>query len=237
MRSRSTRSTASRRHATSGSATAPNSWSRIACASSSTSPKPPATPPAGRDANGKLQLRRLHPAVHDARRPARRALSQLDRGTPARASFRRGTLISASSGAATAAPTTCCESPTSRLLDLLTEPAASHSFTLPARDEHGMETLAMIRDRGVNQAADALAQSVDHILGFFATLRAELASTSPASTSTNSCEQDRSPPAPRTRQRRHRHVQRRGPYDAALVFHLDGPWSATTSPPTTSGCS
>lgn len=51
---------------------------------------------------------------------------------------------------------------------------ATYSFTLPARDEHGMKTLSELRNRGINLVADALAQSTDHILGFFTMLRAEL---------------------------------------------------------------
>jgi MutS domain V len=50
-----------------------------------------------------------------------------------------------------------------------------HSFAISDRDEAGMETLAQLRDRGVALAANALAQSTDHVLGFFAQLRAELA--------------------------------------------------------------
>jgi DNA mismatch repair ATPase MutS len=51
---------------------------------------------------------------------------------------------------------------------------ASYSFTIPARDEHGMTSLAELRDRGINLVANALAQSTDHILSFFTMLRAEL---------------------------------------------------------------
>ncbi|MGH8233307.1 MAG: MutS-related protein [Rhodanobacteraceae bacterium] len=43
------------------------------------------------------------------------------------------------------------------------------------RDLIGAKTLAQMRDRGINEVANALAQSVDHIQGFFEMLRVELA--------------------------------------------------------------
>jgi DNA mismatch repair ATPase MutS len=49
-----------------------------------------------------------------------------------------------------------------------------YSFTVPARDEHGHQALTDLRGRGINLVANALAQSVDHILSFFQALRAEL---------------------------------------------------------------
>lgn len=42
------------------------------------------------------------------------------------------------------------------------------------RDESGARALSDLKDRGVNLAANALAQSTDHILSFFQMLRAEL---------------------------------------------------------------
>lgn len=51
----------------------------------------------------------------------------------------------------------------------------SYSFTLHPRDESGARSLAELRDRGVNLAANALAQSAEHILSFFQMLRTELA--------------------------------------------------------------
>lgn len=57
---------------------------------------------------------------------------------------------------------------------LLTRGPPSHTFTIPERDESGFRALDALRDRGVNLVANALAQSNDHILGFFRTLRDEL---------------------------------------------------------------
>jgi len=50
----------------------------------------------------------------------------------------------------------------------------SYGFTVPARDEHGLQALSELRAKGITLAASALAQSVDHILSFFHALRAEL---------------------------------------------------------------
>lgn len=50
----------------------------------------------------------------------------------------------------------------------------TNSFEIADRDQGGMEALSELRGRGTNLVANALAQSVDHILGFFRTLRAEL---------------------------------------------------------------
>jgi DNA mismatch repair ATPase MutS len=48
------------------------------------------------------------------------------------------------------------------------------TIRLAERDEAGARILGEMRDRGVNLAANALAQSTDHILSFFALLRVEL---------------------------------------------------------------
>ena len=50
----------------------------------------------------------------------------------------------------------------------------SYSFTLHPRDEAGARALSTLRDRAINVAADAAAQSAEHILSFFNLLRAEL---------------------------------------------------------------
>jgi DNA mismatch repair ATPase MutS len=87
-----------------------------------------------------------------------------------------------------------------------------------------METLAAIRNRGINRAGDALAQSVDHIVGFFATLRAELAfylaclnfHEQLTAKQQPTCFPDATAPDTDT-------FTTEGLYDASLVFHLDGP--------------
>jgi DNA mismatch repair ATPase MutS len=50
-----------------------------------------------------------------------------------------------------------------------------YTFRLHPRDEGGARALSELRDRGINLVANALGQSTDHILSFFAMLRTELA--------------------------------------------------------------
>ena len=61
------------------------------------------------------------------------------------------------------------------LTRLLAEKPPSYTFHLHPRDEAGARALSELSDRGVNLAANALAQSTDHILSFFQMLRTELA--------------------------------------------------------------
>lgn len=49
-----------------------------------------------------------------------------------------------------------------------------YTFRIDDRDEAGAKALSELRNRGINLAANALAQSADHVLGFFAALRTEL---------------------------------------------------------------
>lgn len=51
----------------------------------------------------------------------------------------------------------------------------SYSFYINDRDVSGATMLSRLKDRGLNSAANALAQSADHVLGFFRMLRTELA--------------------------------------------------------------
>lgn len=51
----------------------------------------------------------------------------------------------------------------------------SHTVYIDDRDENGARALSELRNRGVNRVANALAQSAEHVLGFFTTLRTELA--------------------------------------------------------------
>jgi MutS domain V len=48
------------------------------------------------------------------------------------------------------------------------------SFTIPERDTNGFKALSELEDRGLNLVANALAQSVDHVLSFLVTLRTEI---------------------------------------------------------------
>jgi hypothetical protein len=53
--------------------------------------------------------------------------------------------------------------------------AAEYTFRLHPRDQGGFEALSELKDRGINAAANALAQSSDRVLSFFQLLRNELA--------------------------------------------------------------
>jgi hypothetical protein len=50
----------------------------------------------------------------------------------------------------------------------------SFTYQIADRDEAGAKALAALRDRGIDLVANALAQSCDHVLSYFRTLRAEL---------------------------------------------------------------
>jgi hypothetical protein len=51
---------------------------------------------------------------------------------------------------------------------------SSYSFQIPPRDDAGAHALSEMRARGLNEVANAVAQSADHVRGFFRTLRSEL---------------------------------------------------------------
>ncbi|MBO3273747.1 MutS-related protein [Pseudomonas schmalbachii] len=51
----------------------------------------------------------------------------------------------------------------------------AYIYQLAERDETGATALSELKDRGVNQVANAIAQAADHITAFFAMLRSELA--------------------------------------------------------------
>jgi len=50
-----------------------------------------------------------------------------------------------------------------------------YTFSIHPRDESGVRALSELKNEGINLVANALAQSCDHILGFFNTLHTELA--------------------------------------------------------------
>jgi len=58
---------------------------------------------------------------------------------------------------------------------LLRKRPEAYTFRLDPRDEAGARTLSELRDQAQNRVANALAQSADHVSGFFETLRNELA--------------------------------------------------------------
>jgi hypothetical protein len=98
------------------------------------------------------------------------------------------------------------------------------SFTVPDRDEAGARALSELTSRAVNDTANALAQSADHIKGFFQLLRAELAfylgclnlRDRLLAHGLPACYPD---PSPLQDDR----FDARGLYDASLALTLDGP--------------
>ncbi len=90
--------------------------------------------------------------------------------------FPRGTLLSARLGRGNRGAGYMLRSPGERsLLERLGVGGPErYGFTVPARDDYGLTALAQLRGRGINLAANALAQSTDHILAFFEALRGEL---------------------------------------------------------------
>ena len=93
--------------------------------------------------------------------------------------FRGGLLLSADLGTGNAGANYTLRRSTGRtsnlLHRLLGRGPPQYTFRIPDRDVAGAQALGEIRSRGINLVANALAQSMDHILGFFQTLRAELA--------------------------------------------------------------
>jgi DNA mismatch repair ATPase MutS len=92
--------------------------------------------------------------------------------------LRGGVLTSAELGKGNKASNLVLRKPNERgglVQRIFTKRSPSYSFSISERDENGAKALAELRDRGVNLAANALAQSTDHILSFFQMLRIELA--------------------------------------------------------------
>jgi len=96
-----------------------------------------------------------------------------------RLKFRDGVLISAALGKGNKGADYKLRRPKDRakswITRLTTPKPPAYTWRLPPRDESGASALGELRDRGLNLVANALAQSDDHILSFFAMLRAELA--------------------------------------------------------------
>jgi DNA mismatch repair ATPase MutS len=53
--------------------------------------------------------------------------------------------------------------------------SSAYRFRIDPRDEAGFRSLSELQDEGINLAANAVAQSADHVLNFFVMLRTELA--------------------------------------------------------------
>jgi MutS domain V len=90
--------------------------------------------------------------------------------------FRRGTLISAKLGKGGKGVGQVLRlQPEQGWRDRITgKNRSGYSFVVPPQDENGFRALSDLESRGLNDTANALAQSVDHIRGFFEMLCAEL---------------------------------------------------------------
>jgi len=94
--------------------------------------------------------------------------------------FRDGVLISAELGKGNKGVNYTLRNPTNlrkgwleRIFNYDKKPI--YTYTIAERDDAGARALSDLRDRGINNVANALAQSCDHILSFFTMLRIELA--------------------------------------------------------------
>jgi hypothetical protein len=93
----------------------------------------------------------------------------------ARLRFPQGVLLSARLGPGNAGTEYTVRLPRDRdWKERLTPRRSRHTLRVSLRDDDSAAALSRIRGRGLNPLADALAQSADHVLGFFRSLRTEL---------------------------------------------------------------
>lgn len=92
--------------------------------------------------------------------------------------FRNGTLISAGLGKGNKGTSYVLRKPNERdrnlLKRLFDRKTPSLTFHIADRDESGTKALSDLEARGINLAANAVAQAADHVLSFFRMLRTEL---------------------------------------------------------------
>lgn len=93
--------------------------------------------------------------------------------------FRRGVLLGAELGKGNAGTNYTVRQATgrapSRFRRLFGGGRPRYTVRIHERDEAGARYLSELRDRGLNEVANAAAQSADHVLGFFEMLKTELA--------------------------------------------------------------
>lgn len=93
--------------------------------------------------------------------------------------FRRGVTLSSTLGPGNKSSSVVLRErtqPTGRWYKRAAAKAPQHySFRIPERDDSGFRALGDLRGRAVNNVANAVAQSADHVTSYFAQLRAELA--------------------------------------------------------------
>lgn len=93
--------------------------------------------------------------------------------------FRGGVLMSAELGQGNKGTSYTLRQPPDRKQNwierIFADKPPAYSFAIADRDESGARALTELKDRGINLVANALAQTVDHLLSFFTMLRTELA--------------------------------------------------------------
>jgi len=92
--------------------------------------------------------------------------------------FDRGVLVSAALGKGNAGVGYVLRRPNDPpkgFIRRILEKRPAYSFRIPERDENGARALSELRDRGINDVANILSRSAEHILGFFLMLQTELA--------------------------------------------------------------
>jgi DNA mismatch repair ATPase MutS len=93
--------------------------------------------------------------------------------------FRRGLLISAGLGKGNKSSDYVLRKSLNEqpgwIQRMMTPKTSGYTFQIARRDEAGAQALSRLRDIGINFVANALAQSADHVLSFFAILQTELA--------------------------------------------------------------
>jgi MutS domain V len=140
-------------------------------------------------------------------------------------SFKRGALISAGLGRGNRGAGYVLRRPDDSgvLGRLAPSRTRGQSFTVPPRDEHGLQALAELRGKGIVHVARALGEATDHVLAFFETLRAE-AGFYVAALNLHDRLTERGEPTclPEPVDSPTPAFSGRGLYDAALAFHLDG---------------
>lgn len=139
--------------------------------------------------------------------------------------FKRGALLSATLGRGNRGSGYVLRKPEEQsFFERITPGGPPHySFSIPPRDEHGAEALATIRDRGINHAANAVAQAADHVLSFFTMLRAELGFYIACLNLHEQLSEKGEPTSfPSPKPACENILTARGLYDGALTFHLGG---------------
>ncbi|RMD60985.1 DNA mismatch repair protein MutS, partial [Candidatus Parcubacteria bacterium] len=93
--------------------------------------------------------------------------------------FREGVLISAELGKGNEGASYVLRKPNKDdrpwIQRLVPTRSPVYSYKIPPRDEHGARALSELKDRGLNQVANAVAQSAEHVESFLNVLRLELA--------------------------------------------------------------